>query len=104
MSNIYSSLYKRDYYVQMNNNNNNNTTIQGRDDNNSKVFAGAAEKFSRRSINIVQPAGESSTDTDIIADSLEEDEVVKKKVINNQEEICDEMTTLSVAEEIKKLQ
>ena len=68
------------------------------------MLEGGAEKFSRRSINIAQLAGESSTDTDIIEDSLEEEEVVKKEVINNKEEICDEMTTLSVAEEIKKLQ
>ena len=35
LSNIYSSLYKRDYYVQMNNNK--NTAIQAKDDNNAKV-------------------------------------------------------------------
>ena len=65
---------------------------------------GRANNYSRGTIDIAQLAGESSTDADIIEDSLEEEEAAKEEVINHQEEICDEMTTLSVAEEIRKLQ
>ena len=67
-------------------------------------MAGRAKNYSRGTIDIAQLAGESSTDTDIIEDSLEEEVAAKEEVINHQEEICDEMTTLSVAEEIRKLQ